>query len=251
MESKNTNDYFKNVTKRNGLNKFDWIFILIVVIFTSFSVIYSVYTPAFEESDGWFHWEYIRSILEGSDDIDYYTERSPPLYYLIQAGFLSFFDPEVYSDDISLRTKRNFYEDFNYFRHLAKDEFKYDESIWNRGCAGAYCTELPEKFPYQGLSLADHSLRFFSIACGIFTLYFTYQISKFIFTKNSWLSLFVVAFVAFTPQFIFINSVLAAEALTITFSTIAIFYLLKFSDHPKKTKLLVPLGFFFWSCSFF
>jgi len=215
---------------------------LIFCIFIIFASIYSLYTPTWEESDGWFHWLKIRNTAEGNFFL-FQPERQQPLYYLITGGLLSFLDPDEISDNSLPRTKRNFYDDFNYFRHISPDEFKFGEENFQKGCVGV-CTGLSEKFPFEGISLAVHSLRLFSIFCGVISLIFIYKITKLIFPNLKYLQLCVVGFVALIPQLVFINSILAPESLAITLSTIVIYYGINFFENPKNNKFVIVLGIF-------
>lgn len=212
------------------------LFLGLLLAFTIFAVIYSLYTPTWEESDGWFHWLKIKNTAQGNF-LSHQPERQQPLYYFLLGGFLSFFDQADIESEPP-KTMRNFFEDYNFFRHVSEDEFKYGEINFQRSCVGM-CSGLSEEFPFTGVPFAVHFLRIFSIGFGLITLVFVFKISKIIFRNDKWLSLYPPALVAFIPQFTFINSVLASESLVITFSTIAIYYTLKFTQLQNNTSLIL------------
>jgi len=180
------------------------------------TTLYSLTAPTFEGPDELFHYKYSKDIFEGK-----LTEQNfvfhAPLYYSINAVFLTFVE---HPDEIEIKVNPNFPQDKNRFAH-----------------------SLEEDFPFQGTSSAVHVLRFLSIFCGLVTLIFIYKISQLIFPSHNWLPNFVVAIVAFTPKFAWINSVLNNDAFVFLFSTIAIFFLVKFVN-SKSTKYLLLLGIF-------
>jgi len=192
-------------------------FVLILIIFLSFTTSYSLYLPAFEGPDEQTRYNDAKLFLEGSlPELRY--KQEPPLYYTINAGLLSFIDhPEtieiLFNKDFNLSNK-------NRFLH-----------------------SIEEDFPFTGTSSAVHSLRFLSFIFGIITLIFTYKIAQLVFRGNNWLPLFVMGFVALIPKFTEINSVINNDSLLWALSTIAIFFLIKFTNE-KKFKYLILLGIF-------
>lgn len=184
--------------------------------FLVLTTLYSLTAPAFEGPDEPFHYKYSKDIFEGKLTEATFV-RHAPLYYSINAAFLTFVE---HPDKVEIKINPNFRQDKNRFVH-----------------------SLEENFPFQGTSSAVHLLRFFSIFGGLITLIFIYKISQLVFPSRNWLPNFVVAIVAFTPKFSWINSVLNNDVLVFLFSTIAIFFLVKFV-HSKSTKLLILLGIF-------
>lgn len=184
--------------------------------FLILTTLYSLTAPAFEGPDEQFHYKYSKDISEGKIPEAGFLFHAP-LYYSIIAAFLTFVE---HPDEVEIEVNPNFRQDKNRFVH-----------------------SLEENFPFQGTSSAVHSLRFFSIFCGLITLIFIYKISQLIFPSRNWLPNFVVVIVAFTPKFAWINSVLNNDVLVFLFSTIAIFFLVKFV-HSKSTKHLFLLGIF-------
>jgi len=218
------------------------VFVSILSLFTIFAALYSLYTPSWEESDGWFHWSYTRAVAESELEERFY-HRQQPLYYLISGGVLSILDPDILSDTSPTYTKRNIFEDFNVYRHTTEEKFPFEKSLFQSGCVGT-CTDFEEEFPYSGIALGVHSLRIISIFYGLVTLVFIYKITNIVFPNNRWLSLTCLAFVAFIPHFIFINSVLGSTSLAITLVTISIYFLLKLVANPNDSKNLILLGIF-------
>lgn len=230
----------QTLSQKTNLPKFS--FIAILVIFVGFSTTYSLYTPSWEESDGWFHWSYTRAVAESNLDPAFY-HRQQPLYYFINGGILTLLDPSILEDTSPPHTKRNMFEDLNYYRHTTEDDFQFGKSNFQRGCVGI-CTDFEEEFPYTGIALGVHSLRLISILYGVVSLVFIYKTTQIVFKKNKWLPIYSTAFVAFIPHFIFINSVLGGTSLTILFVTLSIYFLVKLVFNPTKITNLILLGVF-------
>ena len=200
-----------------NISKYDLTFFLILVTFLCFATSYSLITPMFEAPDEPFHYTFPKDIAEGNLVHTAYL-RHQPLYYVILAGPLYFID---YPDEVN--TIRNPFTKFDKSYYLHGDE---------------------EIFPFSGTAQAVHILRFFSILFGTITVIFTYKIAKLIFKNDDWMPLFSMAFIALIPKFLFINSVLNNDVLIWTFSTITIFYILKFSTNPDKIKFLILTSIF-------
>ena len=82
-----------------------------------------------------------------------------------------------------------------------------------------------EAWPWQGMALAVHLLRFYSMLLGLGTVYFTYRLAQLLFPQNAGLVIAVAAFVAFNPQFIFILSAISNDNLIIFLSTVTLWLL--------------------------
>lgn len=188
---------------------------LILVLFTSLAVAYTLLAPTFEGPDESYHYEYAVNIKNNNLPIEKYIGTSP-LYYALISLPLHFLN-----DDSNIPTNSEFPRDKNRFWH-AEEEF----------------------FPFSDTASSVHILRFFSIGTGILTLFLIYKISRLIFQNNAWLSLFTVALVATVPKFVWINSVLNSDVLVWLFSAMTILYLLKFSDNLNNKKFLILTSIF-------
>jgi len=200
-----------------NISKYDLTFFLILVTFLCFAISYSLITPMFEAPDEPFHYKYPKAIVDGNLGPELYL-RHQPLYYVILAGPLYFID---YPDEV---------------KFVRNPLFPTDPARYLHG--------NEEIFPFSDTAQAVHILRFFSIFLGTITVIFTYKIAKLVFKKNNWMPLFSMAYIALIPKFLFINSALNNDVLIWTCTTIAIFYILKFSTKPDKTKFLILASIF-------
>ncbi len=210
-----------------NISKYDLTFFLILVTFLCFAISYSLITPMFEAPDELFHYKYPKDIVDGNLGPELYL-RHQPLYYVILAGPLYFID---YPDETKIVD-----------HHMKLKSFARNPFFPIDGSKYLHGNE--EMFPFSETAQAVHILRFFSIFLGTITIIFTYKIAKLVFKKNNWMPLFSMAYIALIPKFLFINSVLNNDVLIWTCSTIAIFYILKFSTKPHKTKFLILASIF-------
>ena len=235
MESSNykISQVMKSKSKSNSLG-----LIIIIGLFVVFTSLYSLYTPTLEESDGSTHWMYILRLAEGESN--FVLEKSPPLYYFITSGLLSFYEtdePLVYD----YKTQLSQIDDYHKFQHQTPNEFSLEKNKLQNECFSKFdCPEIPEQFPYSGTSQVVHLLRLFSIFCGVLTLIFVYKIAKKTIQEEK-LSLIIVAFAAFIPMFTYINSVLSNETLAITLSTASIYYLFNYRE-KNEVKTIIIIG---------
>ena len=211
---------------------YDFLFILIVISFVIISVTYSLSTPAYEAPDEEAHHKMpyqIKSIIQQelestpqqeleSTPFELQIKAPPYLYWLIMAGIV----PLV--DEPHLNTIVNY--DFPF------------------GYKGRFLHGIDDVFPFSGFALEVHILRFFSTFFGVITLIFSYKISKIIFKQDNWLPLFSVGVISLVPTFVWINSVMNTDGLAWLFSTIAIYFTLKFLDEIKKSKFLILAAIF-------
>jgi hypothetical protein len=203
----------------NELNKnfYKICFFMIIITFVIFSTLYSLYAPSFEGPDEQFHYGFTKDVYSGTlSEIDYVKQG--PLYFSISAFFLNFIEPP---ENIEIKTNSFFPRDANKFIH-----------------------SFEEQFPYSGTAYAVHLLRLISIIGGVVTIIFTYKIAMLVFSQNRSLSLFTMAFVALIPKFVWINSVMNPDSFVYAFTTIAIFFLIKFVNNVSKTRFLILFSVF-------
>ncbi len=86
-----------------------------------------------------------------------------------------------------------------------------------------------EAFPYtqNGVSLAVHLLRLFSVACGVGTLLIAVRIFHELWPENETRQLLALSIVAFWPQFIYLSSVMSNDNLAILFATLVLWGLIR------------------------
>ncbi len=83
-----------------------------------------------------------------------------------------------------------------------------------------------EAFPWQGMALAVHLLRFFSILLGAGTLFFIWRIAQDLFPGQSRFPLAVTGLAAFLPQFLFITSAVSNDALMLFLAPLVLWLIL-------------------------
>ncbi len=89
-----------------------------------------------------------------------------------------------------------------------------------------------EAWPWRGLLLAVHLLRFFSILLGAGTVFFAWKIADGLFPGQEALALAAAAFVAFLPQFLFISAAVTNDNLIIFLATF-VFWLVLYWFGPR------------------
>jgi len=192
-------------------------FLLILSCFTIFAFSYSLITPSFEGPDEESHLSYLVADSRlPSHPFSIYHSSS--FYYFIMGNIFYFVDQP------DSPTSVNYGYPFDY------------KGRYNHGPA--------DIFPFSNVPLEVHLLRIFSIIFGNITLIFTYKISKIIFKQNKQYSLFTMAFVSLIPTFIWINSVINTDVFVWMFSTIAIYFLLKFLQQFNQYKFLILTSIF-------
>ncbi len=83
-----------------------------------------------------------------------------------------------------------------------------------------------EGWPWRGMPLAVHLLRFFSIVLGAGTVFFVWKIADGLFADRPGFALATAALVAFLPQFLFISAAVTNDNLIIFLSTFILWLLL-------------------------
>ncbi len=108
-----------------------------------------------------------------------------------------------------------------------------------------------ERWPWRGLPLAVHLLRFFSIFLGAGTVFFVWRIAEGLFPGQDELALAAAAVVAFLPQFLFISAAVTNDNLIIFLSAFILWLILywfgpqfqRTPDGPEALLLGMFLGF--------
>lgn len=204
---------------------------LIVLGYLGLGLIYANVIPIFEGPDEVAHFEHARYIQEtGTLPSEarpgfpghIQTAGHSPLYYLVGALLISRIATSTYQP-----WPRNPYFSYgtdtlgqNVFRHTAQ-----------------------EKFPYQGVSLAVHILRLWSLALGAGTIAATYFLARLVAPLETWLALGAAAFVAFLPQFIFISAIVNSDNLVNFMSAVSMIQIVRIGmGRDTSTRSFVLLG---------
>lgn len=169
--------------------------VLILACYLLLSITYSLVVPLFEAPDEPGHFQYVRFVatrhaLPVEDRPGYpdyiQTAGHAPLYYILGALLTGWIETPDYPNG----WPRNPY-------------FAYGPDSLG---ANVFQHPLSEHFPFQETALAAHLLRALSIVIGAGTVIATWLLARAIFPLDEWLPLGAAAFVAFLPQFIFIDA---------------------------------------------
>lgn len=204
---------------------------LIVIGYLGLGLIYANVIPIFEGPDEVAHFEHARFISDHGalpsearpgfpDHIQ--TAGHSPLYYLVGALLILRVDTSAYRS-----WPRNPYFSYgtdtlgqNVFRHTAQEDF-----------------------PYQGVSLAVHILRLWSLALGAGTIVATYFLARLVSPLETWLAVGAAAFVAFLPQFIFMSSIVNSDNLVNFMSAVSMIQIVRIgAGRDTTTRGFVLLG---------
>jgi len=216
----------------------------ILAIYLILAVAYSVASPIFEAPDEINHVYLVKHLAEthtlptfgsgeATGDASLYGQEAgqPPLYYAIGAVIVS----GVAMDETPPA--------FNPHASMGNPLQPGNKNIIIHGP-----TEL---WPWRGLPLAVHLLRFLSIVMGAGAVFFVWKIGQGLFPDNGALALAAAAFVAFLPQFLFISAAVTNDNLIIFLSTFILWLILwlfgadfrRVPDWPEALLLGMFLGF--------
>lgn len=192
---------------------------LILAAYLLLSITYSLVVPLFEAPDEPGHFQYVRYVatrhaLPVEDRPGYpdyiQTAGHAPLYYVLGALLTGW----IQTPDYPAGWPRNPY-------------FAYGPDSLG---ANVFQHPLSERFPFQNTALAAHLLRLLSIAMGAGTVMATWFLARSLFPKEAWLPFGAAAFVAFLPQFIFIDSSMNNDNLVNMLSTVALIQIVRIGE---------------------
>ena len=206
-------------------------------VFIILAGIYSVVNPLFEAPDEVWHYEYVRWLTEGHGlprpeqvgDAPWHQEGSqPPLYYLLPALITAPIPTDNAADVIR----------YNPHVAMGQPDSAGNKNVLAHGAADAW--------PWRGVALAGHLVRFFSILLGAVTLACTYACARVVFPDRREVALLAAALVAFNPQFVFLSAAVNNDNLVIACSAAGIWLLLRLLDRRAlvgpTTRQLILLG---------
>ncbi len=183
--------------QRNGLP-------ILLAAFVALALAYSVTVPLGEAPDEVSHWSYVQYLLSQHtlpkpEGAVLGESHQPPLYYVIGALATAWIPREE-------------------FPVIANPDF----SLTNSQAANLLLHTRREGFPYQGVPLAWHLIRFLSIIMGAITVWSTWQIAHAFFPDDEWIALGAASFVAFLPGFISLSAVVNNDNLVVMLSSLSI-----------------------------
>jgi hypothetical protein len=203
---------------------------ILVLLFLSFGLLYSYYTPLWNPPDEERHFAYLEYIalnhklppLTFDQEGTHLAQAiHPPLYYLIASLFCK--------NDGKLLAEEIFVNDgpgFNTISHPRNESF----------------------FPYSGKARTAHLLRYFSLALSAVTICVIYLLMLTIFPGETTLALATALFAGMNPQFLHISASISNENLSTTFSTIYLFVLLRYVNCSVKVIQHIATGVLLGCC---
>jgi hypothetical protein len=214
---------------------FSWPLVGVLLGFLLLAGVYSVVNPLFEAPDEVWHYEYVRWLVEGHglprpEDVGsapWEQEGSqPPLYYLLAAA-LTFAIPTDNAPAV-----------IRYNPHAAVGQA---DAFGNKNMMAH---GPPERWPWRGVALAAHTVRFFSIVLGALTVAATYGTARLL-NGGRWVPAVAAALlVALNPQFLFLSGAISNDNLVTTCCTMGIWLLVVVVTQatPPTRGQLIRLG---------
>jgi len=184
----------------------------LLAIYSAIAILYLFATPVLEAPDEIYHVAMINYVANTGElpvqilgiDTDYKQEGSqPPLYYLI-TGFLTRWIDRSDYDQLRL---------FNPHANTGQAEL-----LGNKN-----------RIVHEPTSAQNmvYVARFFSLICGVITIFAVYQSAHLFAPKIKSLPLFATGLVVFNPQFLFISTAANNDILVIMFNTVSLWLTLK------------------------
>ncbi len=209
----------------------------ILIAFFALGVAYSLATPAFEAPDELAHFAYIRQLVNGqglptspmviADDAPAQESSQPPLYYLSAALAVRLFAPDT--SDFPVVVQRN-------------PAFPYIFGTIHHDNKNLLIHERPEIFPYEGTVRALHVARWVTLLFGVLTVWGTYRLGIEVFPQQPAIGLLAAAWVAFTPQFLFISGAASNDPVAAALSAISLWATVRIMQRGFNVRRAVGLG---------
>ncbi len=200
----------------------------LVAAFFVTSMLYSFAVPIYEAQDEKAHFEFVRFFarearlpdFRKSEDLKAAGLESiqTPLYYVFQGAFLR----ALGRADIEFEFRKN------PFRSKAMPAIYLHN-------------EKGESFPYSGKYRVFHLLRLTNVVAGVLILLVIYKIARLILPAETILPVAATGFVVFIPQFTYICSTISNDAFSILFSSLSLYFMLKFILCPTAASRHVAL----------
>lgn len=202
-----------------------------ILLFISEGIFFVFYTPPFEAPDENHHLDYINYFANNlSLPVQNVKEQKVageghqnPLYYVLTGVMVKFLND---GRGIEYKIMKNSNNSMNGGTVYHSSFFLHGKRIFN---------SRKDKFVF-------YLLRFFSLFCGAVTLFFIFK-TIMLFATEYILTVLSISFAAFLPQFIFINSVISNDALSITLTSISIYFFFSVAVEKKLFSIVLALVF--------
>jgi len=190
------------------------LFIVILCFYIFLATSYNFSTPINEGRDEHVHISWIKEYATGEISLSTFAKEAP-FFYVVNSLFLKTL--------------------------TIGDEIPESPPVFHHHSVSIQWPE--ETFPFEGYALIFHLLRFVSIGLTLITIIFVYKISQLVFKKSTWEVLIPPLLVVLFPNFVWHSSTLNSDIMLITFSTIAIYLLVRYQNFSKLKEIFL-MGIF-------
>ena len=208
--------------------------VMMVILFFCLATAVNVINPIFEAPDELEHYQFVRYLIDERalpvQELDGPESQShqPPLYYLLGALLTAGVDQTVNPDVPPANPHWTSYRpglvhNDNKIRHLPRPI---------------------DRFPYQGVALSMHFLRFMSTVLATVAVGFVWQIGQALLPKEEWgwSAVLLTAVVAFNPMFVYISGSLNNDSLIVLLVTLHIWLVARALQDGYRWQTCVWLG---------
>jgi len=210
-----------------------WTIIAVLALYLSLGVAYSLVVPAYEAPDEpghfayvWYLTQYHRfPVQQPTYEENFSAEgHQPPLYYLLGAAATA-----------------SLADDMRDFR-LPVSNPCFPWRPYDPGWQTAVLHTEAEAFPFRGVWLGLHIVRWLSVLLGAITVWATYRLGRSLFPARRWLATAAAAIAAFNPQFVFIHSSANNDNLATTLSALLLLATVRVVTRPSRRRDFVVMG---------
>lgn len=220
--------------------------LILVGLFVTLGIIYTLATPVLEASDEFKHYPYVQYVQthrelpvldpevcrESIDACPWLQDGGqPPAYYAIMATATSWIDTSDLPD-LLWRNEHAFIGD--------------PRQICNKNLMIHQTGK--EQFPWTGSVLAIHLVRFLTLAFGVGTVILTYHLARELFPGRPALAFGATALTALNPMFLFVSASVNNDAMAAFVGNLGLLLLVRIPDRrsrsatPRWTRGLALLG---------
>ncbi|MDO8671554.1 MAG: glycosyltransferase family 39 protein [Dehalococcoidia bacterium] len=207
----------------------------IVIAYIVLGVTYSFVNPLFESPDENWHFAFVKYVVDHRQlpiqppekyRHDVAQEASqPPLYYLVGAMATFWIDTADFKEILR-----------------SNPSWAYGGPTWHYDNVNRYVHPPDQTFSFVTTALSARLLRWLSVGLGIIAILSTYYVAREVLTGHGSLALGAAAMVAFTPQFIFVNSSVTNDSAVIALSSLSILLLIRSITRGLDRRRAVTLG---------
>ncbi len=177
----------------------------ILTLYVSLAIAYSLASPLYEPTDELRHVRYVRHIAVYHELPVQQAEgpraqsHHPPLYYALGALLTGWVKVE---QDVYYEPPLNPYWGYHYWEVGQDNKNQYIHGV-------------DERFPFRGIVLVVHLLRWMTVLMGLGVVWMTYRLGLAVCPDHPWVAVGAAGLVAFDPQFLYLsgavnNDILAA-----------------------------------------